>query len=134
MYMFPNHKKYVGKTMRSLEERQGANFCRYKRCSVLWKAIQKYGVENIEQAVLVEADMEDERAAEIERAYIDLWKTNCCRYNNPSRGYNLTDGGEGVAGWTPDEERLEVLRGMMAEFHERRRGTTITDEHREKLR
>ena len=54
MYTFPNGKRYVGKTKRTLAQRQGAEFKGYRHCTLLWNAIQKYGVENIKQEVLFE--------------------------------------------------------------------------------
>ena len=48
MYTFPNGKRYVGKTSTSLKDRQGgANWVGYRHCTVLMKAVKKYGVEKI---------------------------------------------------------------------------------------
>lgn len=118
----------------SLTERQGHDFVRYRECPLLWKAIEKYGVESIDQVVLVEADMEDDKASEVEQAYIDLWHTNCNKYNNPSFGYNLTDGGDGMSGWKMTEEQYEKRCAVLAESREKRRGVPLSAEHREKLR
>ena len=132
MYTFPNGKRYIGKTKRTLAQRQKYNFTGYESCTVLWKAIQKYGVENIEQEVLFEDDMTDERASRLEQISIFLFKTNCNKFSNPKFGYNLTDGGDGLVGWRPDEKRLEVLKAQMYEFAERRRGTHPSEETRKK--
>ena len=133
MYTFPSGKRYIGKTKRRLSERQGYNFERYKTCTVLWKAIQKYGVENILQDILFEDDMSDERATRLEQLCILFFKTNCNRFSSPKFGYNLTDGGEGLSGWHPDEERLEVLRAQVHELHEQRRGTHHTESAKKKM-
>lgn len=134
MYTFPNGKRYVGKSKRSMASRQGALFNRYENCTALWNAIQKYGVENIEQEILIEEYMTDADASNLEQEFIELYRTNCNRYNNPKRGYNLTDGGEGMYGWHPSEERLQVLREQIHEINERRRGTHHSEETRQKMR
>ena len=133
MYTFPNGKRYIGKTKRTLSERQGHNFTGYENCTILWKAIQKYGVENIQQEILFENDMLDEYASRLEQICILLFKTNCNKFINPKCGYNLTDGGEGLNGWHPDEDRLEVLRAQVKEFHKNWRGGHHTDEAKRKM-
>ena len=133
MYTFPNGKRYVGKTKRTLSKRQGYNFTRYNHCTVLWNAIQKYGIENIQQKILFENDMTDEYASRLEQICILLFKTNCNKFLNPKFGYNLTDGGDGLTGWHPDEDRLEVLRNQMHEFHEKQKGTHPSEESRKKM-
>lgn len=132
MYTFPSGKRYIGKTKRTLSERQGYNFTGYENCTVLWKAIQKYGIENIRQEILFENYMTDEYASRLERICILLFKVNCNKFVNPKFGYNLTDGGDGLLGWHPDEDRLETLRLQMYEFAEKRRGTHPSEETRKK--
>lgn len=134
MYTFPNGKRYVGKTKRTLAQRQGAEFKGYRHCTLLWNAIQKYGVENIKQEVLFEGDATDIEAAKVEQEYILLFKTNCNRFNNPAYGYNLTDGGDGLTGWRPDEERLIALREQLHKLHLRQIGSHRSDEAKEKMR
>lgn len=134
MYMFPNGKRYIGKTKRTLLQRQGSDFKGYKNCTVLWNAIQKYGVDNIEQVILLEGNITDAEAASLEQEYILLYKTNCNRFNNPSYGYNLTDGGEGLTGWHPDEERLIALREQLHKLHLKQIGSHHSDEAKEKMR
>lgn len=133
MYTFPNGKRYIGKTKRTLSERQGNNFSGYERCTVLWKAIQKYGIDNIQQKILFEDDMIDEHASKLEQICILLFKSNCNKFLSPKFGYNLTDGGEGVNGWHPDEARLSVLREQMKEFHEKRKGSHHSEESKRKM-
>ena len=132
MYTFPSGKRYIGKTKRTLSERQKYNFTGYENCTVLWKAIQKYGVENIQQEILFENDMADEYASRLEQICILLFKTNCNKFSNPKFGYNLTDGGDGMTGWHPSTERLKVLQAQMYEFAEKRRGTHPSEETRKK--
>lgn len=101
MYTFPNGKRYVGKTSRTLRIRQGHNWENYDECPALFNAIQKYGIKNIKQEILVEGLMTKDESSEIEKYYIALYKTNCNRYRNPEYGYNLTDGGDDGAGPRP---------------------------------
>lgn len=132
MYTFPSGKRYIGKTKRTLSERQGYNFTGYENCTVLWQAIQKYGIENIRQEILFENDMTDEYASRLEQICILLFKVNCNRFSSPKFGYNLTDGGDGLTGWHPDAERLKVLQEQMREFAEKRKGTHPSEETRRK--
>ena len=105
MYTFPNGKRYIGKTSSTLKDRQGgSNWSGYKHCSVLMRAVKKYGVENIIQEILFESFMTDEYAARLESICILLFKANCLKFSNPSYGYNMTDGGEGTIGRTMSEE------------------------------
>lgn len=133
MYTFPNGKKYIGKTKCSLSQRQGSNWSRYKRCRLLWKAIQKYGTENIKTNILFEGTLTDEEASELECFYIAEYKTNACKYSNPSYGYNLTDGGEGISGCVFTEERLKKLLAQLKKETDKHKGKPLSEEHKRKL-
>ena len=110
MYTFPNGKRYIGKTSTSLKERQGgANWSGYHNCTVLMRAVKKYGIENIVQDVLFEGEMTDEYSSRLEQMCILLFKTNCKRFNNPQYGYNTTDGGEGTVGHRHTEESKQKM-------------------------
>lgn len=110
MYTFPNGKRYIGKTLNELEKRKGSSrFINYRQNTLLWKAIQKYGADNIKQDILVEGYMGDDQASLYEIQYIDQYKTNYCRYNNPSYGYNMTDGGEGSIGFIHTDEEKQKM-------------------------
>lgn len=100
MYTFPNEKKYIGKTSRTLKKRQGSsNWIDYKKSIILMRAVKKYGIENIKQDILFQGFMTDEYAARLEKMCILLFKSNCLKFEDPSYGYNMTDGGEGVSGY-----------------------------------
>lgn len=99
MYTFPNGKRYIGKTSTSLKDRQGGSkWSGYSSCTVLMKAVKKYGIANIKQEILFEGEITDEYSSRLEQIYILLFKTNCRRFKNPQYGYNTTDGGEGTIG------------------------------------
>lgn len=133
MYTFPNGKKYIGATTRPLTQRQGKDWGNYKRCRLLYRAIQEFGIENIEQTVLFQGVIENSLAAELESLYIEEFKTNVNKYNHPTYGYNQTDGGEGTTKKEISEERKEQLRKQFEGFHEAKRGTSATDETRRRL-
>ena len=110
MYTFPNGKRYIGKTSTSLKDRQGGiNWSGYSHCTVLMKAVKKYGIENIKQEILFEGEMTDEYSSRLEQMCILLFKTNCRRFKNPQYGYNTTDGGEGTIGHHHTEESKKKM-------------------------
>ena len=110
MYTFPNGKRYVGKTSTSLKDRQGGtNWAGYSHCTVLMRAVKKYGIENIQQEILFEDEMTDEYSSRLEQMCILLFKTNCRRFKNPQYGYNTTDGGEGTIGHHHTEESKQKM-------------------------
>lgn len=136
MYTFPNGKKYIGATSRPLSHRQGSlnrNWENYKRCKLLYDAIQEYGVDSIEQTILFQGKIEDSEASHLESFYIEKYKTNAKKYNNPSYGYNQTDGGEGVGEKTISDKRREELRQQVKKYHEERIGTHPTEDSRKRM-
>lgn len=88
-HIFPNGKRYIGKTCQRLCERF-KNGKGYYGSPLMDRAIKKYGWENIEHIVL-EENLTIQESIEREQFYIK--KFNTCDYEN---GYNLTNGGEGV--------------------------------------
>ena len=133
MYTFPNGKRYIGKTKRTINARQGQDWSRYKKCRLLWAAIQKYGTDSIRIDVLFFGELTDEESSEMERYYIELYKTNVNRYSNPAYGYNLTDGGEGVCGWKPTDERRNKLVEQMRKVGKEHAGKTLSETTRQRL-
>lgn len=85
-----NNKKYVGKTYKSLDDRMSEHIrdSRKERCKnrPLYRAFQKYGIENFEIKLLGEFEeglLEDKEIEFIEK------------YNSYANGYNATLGGDG---------------------------------------
>lgn len=131
MYTFPNGKKYIGKTCRSMRQRQRDDlWTGYEKCTLLWNAIQKYGVTNIQQDILFEDTMTDAEASRLEQICILLFKCNVNRFSNPTYGYNLTDGGDGVSG---SQRRDEAHMAQVKRMIDSRKGCKLTDEHKIKL-
>lgn len=86
-----NHDKYyIGITCKKhISDRWGKNGKGYKT-QVFYRAIEKYGWDNIEHKVLFDGVYENE-AKEIEKSLISILKTNQREF-----GYNFTIGGDGV--------------------------------------
>lgn len=96
IYTFPNGKKYVGQTSKTLEARakRGEG---YINSPAVYNAIKKYGWNSL----IIETFpcSSKEEMDELEKYYICLYKTN-----NNKFGYNLTLGGDG----TPKYDRQRI--------------------------
>lgn len=79
-----NNKKYIGITRRELNERW-KNGNGYKKTTRISKAINKYGWNNFIKEVLFE-NIDNQKASDMEKYYIELYDT----INN---GYNVQSGG-----------------------------------------
>lgn len=134
MYTFPNGKRYIGKTKRRLSQRQGntSTWSGYRRCTLLWKAIQKYGVENILQDIIIKEPMEDKKACEIEMYYIELYKTSVKKYGT-KYGYNLTAGGDGVTNIAYSDDEYHRHAEQMRQNGLNHRNKPLSEEHKKKL-
>jgi group I intron endonuclease len=90
----PSGKIYIGITKKSLEERIKSHFYDSKKNSkrYFYKAINKYGIENIKFEIIDTAYSWEELCIK-EKYYIDKYQSN-----NKIFGYNCTNGGEGVSG------------------------------------
>ena len=81
-HITPSGKKYIGITKQNLQERFGKNGEKYRRCTAFWKAIEKYGWDNIKHEIIDNA-FSLEEANEKEKFYINHYKTHDKNY-----GYN----------------------------------------------
>ena len=145
-----NHKVYVGITNRDINERWGKEGHGYLKkqvdgnsCQpVFAKAIQKYGWDSFEHIIFAD-NISEQEAKHMEVMLIALYKSNCCRYNNPSYGYNMTDGGEGVSGNKQSEEtknkksialmRHPVSEETIEKLKKSHIGKRLTEEQKEKI-
>ena len=93
---FPNEKKYVGKTTRTIEKRISGHKSPSSGCFLVNKAYQKYGTFKVE--TLLEVDNE----------HLDKYEVHYIKELNTlaPNGYNLTTGGEG--GIPSDETRQKM--------------------------
>lgn len=108
----------------------------YKKCVLFYKAIKKYGWNNIKHEVLLR-DISESEAIYAEK-YLIRW------YKMHSISYNLADGGDGVSGTVFSEKQLEHARNLwkgkkipieirkkMSESH---KGMKFTPEWKESIR
>ena len=103
IHIFPNDKVYVGITSRSTKKRWGNNGIGYKDQALIYRAIEKYGWDNIEHVILHD-NLTEKDAKEKEMYYIKKYNSN-----NPNFGYNLTDGGDGTKGYYPSEKTRQKM-------------------------
>lgn len=103
MHKCPNNKIYVGLTCQSPYGRWNDGKG-YKHQQLFYRAINKYGWENIEH-IIVKDGLSLDEASTLEKELIAKYKANNIEY-----GYNLTSGGEGISGYHLTEEQLERHR------------------------
>lgn len=111
-HISPSNKVYIGITSQKPEIRWGNNGRCYKTQSVFYRAIEKYGWDNIRHEILFE-NLSHEEAVQKEIELIKEYKSNCSKYHNPMYGYNQTDGGEGQSGYVFSQERKDWLSQKM---------------------
>ena len=94
-------KYYVGITSTSIDFRWKKNGYGYVN-QPFYKAIRKYGWDNIEHYIIANHLTEDE-AKKFEKTLIKILD---CNANKGKHGYNITDGGDGINGYImSDKER-----------------------------
>jgi group I intron endonuclease len=99
----PSGKSYIGITSRKVNKRWGTNGQYYVGSPYFYRAIQKYGWDNIKHDIL-EDNLSFDEAINKEKYYIEFYKSN-----NPQYGYNLTKGGEGAYGYKMPDEKRKLL-------------------------
>jgi group I intron endonuclease len=99
-----NGKRYVGKTVRTLDVRWRAHLSQMRRQenSALHRALLKYGPDVFERRVISQA-LNTEVLAQLETFWIRELRTKT------PNGYNLTDGGEGSSGYRHDAAAIEKM-------------------------
>ena len=133
----PNDKKYVGITCQNPESRWGSKGQGYKTQVLFYRAIQKYGWDNIKHTIVVD-NLTYSIAIELEKLYIAKLQTN-----NPIYGYNNTTGGEGIEGYKLTPEQIETRRTNSTgrkhtlearkRMSEKQKGRVVSDETKKKL-
>ena len=101
-----NQKKYIGKTVRQLNNRKIRHLSavhKNRENVYFHNAIRKYGGDNFRWGIICECSSLKELSQK-ERYYIGLYRTN-----NPTFGYNLTNGGEGCEGYKHSEEMKIIM-------------------------
>jgi group I intron endonuclease len=108
VHITPNNKMYIGITHLKPNYRYGKDGNGYSGCTLFWRAIQKYGWNNIKHIVLFE-NLSKEVACECEKYLIAKYQTN-----NPQFGYNNSKGGDsGSYGHKMSEEsKAKISKAM----------------------
>lgn len=94
----PNGKVYIGITIRKPEKRWGSNGINY-RTQVFYRAIQKYGWDNIKHEILFEG-LSKEEAEQKEIELIALYHSN-----DKDFGYNIDNGGHCLNSFSEEHKR-----------------------------
>ena len=108
IHKFPNNKMYIGISKEEDINRRWQNGLGYKN-QVVYRAIKKYGWENIKHIILYR-NFTEEKAKFKERLLIKLFNTNI--YCKNSNGYNCTYGGDGANGHKLNEEQKQRISFM----------------------
>lgn len=137
-----NGKKYFGITSRPVEERWKNGSGYGPEQIYFYRAISKYTWGGFDHEIIADNLTEiDAKKKEIE--LIALYKTNCCKYYNPTYGYNMTDGGDGSSGRPQTAETRQKIsdalkgREMSEEsrkkMSESKKGIPFSEEHKNNL-
>lgn len=106
IHIFPNGKKYVGMTAQKPKDRWRVNGNGYKPQKLMFRAIKKYGWDNIKHIIVADSLSVDE-ASNLEKSLIEEYKTT-----NIEFGYNQSTGGEnspiGVKRSAETREKLRI--------------------------
>ena len=98
----PNNKVYIGITKQEPKKRWRYGYG-YVKCTYFYKAIQKYGWNNIKHEILYE-NLTKEEAIQKEIELIEKYDST-----NRNKGYNITKGGEGNFGVIFTEKRKKNI-------------------------
>lgn len=117
MHVFPNDKVYIGITSQNPPEKRWLDSgVGYKPQPRMWRAIQKYGWENVEH-IIIARYVNIETAKNMEIDLIAMYDST-----NRKHGYNASPGG-----WIMgDESKKKLSESCM--------GRKLSEEHKEKLR
>ena len=106
-----NGKKYIGQSINIIREWRGYHRVKLRNGNHhnnhLQNSWNKYEESNFVHFILEECV--PEQLNDKEKYYISLYETR-----NDKKGYNKTDGGEGVSGWVMSEEQKNHYRKMFS--------------------
>ena len=117
IHKFPNGKAYIGITRQEPKIRWGGGNG-YVRNEYMYRAIKKYGWENIDHIILFDG-LSEADACEIEKSLIKKYRTNEKEF-----GYNIESGGQ-------CSNLAESTKQKLREAHI---GKSVSKEAREKMR
>ena len=101
MHISPSGKRYIGITSTSVNQRW--NNGKGYETQIFYRAIEKYGWDNIEH-IIIAKELTKEEAEWLEIELIRELDTT-----NPSKGYNVAKGGEGTNGCKHTEEWKQAM-------------------------
>lgn len=102
-----NGKMYIGQTTHTLEWRKKKHLQDSKRMdSYFYRAINKYGWDNFEWEILDSTATTKEELNILEKRYIAQYGT----FDDKTKGYNSTSGGEYDYEITQEEKQARSLR------------------------
>lgn len=116
-HVSPSGKVYVGITSKEKPEFRWNNGKNYRPSTYFYRAILKYGWDNIKHEILF-SDVPESRAKNLEK---DLIR----HYKNLNISYNITEGGDGTHGYHHTKEAKEKMS--------KHRLTAYTEEERKML-
>ena len=124
MHISPSGKKYIGITGQSIERRWG-NGSGYKNCISFYRAIEKYGWDNIEHIVLY-SGLSKENAETKEIELIKKYNTTDSKY-----GYNIENGGSTIGKHSEKTKRKIGIanKGNVSQF----KGIPRSEETKKKI-
>lgn len=139
-HISPSGKVYIGITSkRNPSNRWGRNGYNYRSSVLFYKAIQKYGWDNIKHEILF-TNLSEDRVKSLE---VNLIR----HYKNLRLSYNITEGGQGTVGLRKTEREKKNLRRLhtgkklseetkkkMSESRKGRPGTMLGKKHSEETK
>lgn len=123
----PNGKVYIGITKQNPIKRWAYGHG-YSRNKYFFKAIKKYGWDNIKHEILFE-NLDELEAKKIERKLIKKHKSF-----DSSFGYNVSLGGEGTYGYKMSEEQKRKLSISHKGKPAHNKGVPMSEEQKKKIR
>lgn len=124
---FPNQKSYIGKTTKLFERRKKEHLkdsSSKRECFkniIFYKAIRKYGWDNIKWEILEDNITDETILNEKETFYILKYDTFM------ENGYNMTSGGDGHSGYKLSEETKQKMS-------DRFKNIPLTEETKRKMK
>lgn len=123
LHIAPNGKKYFGITGQKINRRWGGGHG-YKDNDHFWKAIQKYGWNNIRHIILAD-DLTKDDACLFEQILIALYDTT-----NHNNGYNNSLGGE--HGLHSEESKRKISESRKGYCHSGETKQKMSESHKGK--
>lgn len=121
----PSGKVYIGITSRNVYSRWNKGMG-YKPCKLFFRAILKYGWDNIKHEVLF-TNLEEDRAKRLE---IELIR----HYKSLGISYNITNGGDGMLGYIPSEDTINKMKKSLKGRISPTKGVPMKDSTKQLLR